>query len=908
MISMLYDIVVMPIVYVLESAFWFMYKVTASQGISIVGVSLVVNLLCLPLYRMADLAQEREREKQRSMERWVNHIKAHFHGDEQYMMLSTYYDQQGYHPIRALVSSLPLLLQIPFFMAAYSYLSNLPLLDGASFLFLSNLGAPDGLLVVGDLRVNVLPVVMTLINCASTMVYTRGLPLRDKLQAYILAALFLVLLYDSPSGLVFYWTCNQLFSLGKNVFMKYVPNPGKTALIVADVLVCAGAAWLLLGGRVTKPARYVAIALFVVAFLAISAWVIRRMGKGEAPVRVSAKERNAITVRFFLGGAMLAVLMGVLIPSSVVADSPTEFVDLYNFVDPLSYVTSAGCVWFGFFVFWLGIYFFLSSDSVRRKMAFVIWCLCGVCLVGYFVFLPEFGTLTTSLQYDHDVTWPVGAQLANLLVLAATACALALVWRRLPQLVTPALGILLVCVAIMSVPNIVTSRTRIDEFMASHPKDDSGLFDEDGGMRQLFTLSREGKNVVVLFMDRAMATMQPYVFDERPELAGKFDGFTYYPNTLSYGAFTNFGAPAMYGGYDYTPLRMNERDDLPLVEKHNQALKLMPTLFSQAGYATVVTDPPYANYQDVPDLSIFDGLENVKSYNLLGAYSDVVRREYGIKDVDRRRSFVLYGLFRVAPRAAQRFVYDKGHYQSTDSYSGPGPVALAPWSTLHELPALTRVTDSGDNFLLFGNTTPHEPDLYRLPDYEPARFVDKNTSVGSARTVGGRTMTLGSAEQAKAYHANITSYLQLARWFDWMREQGVYDNTRIIIVADHGRKLWLFDDMNFDEHLDLEMMNPLLMVKDFGAHGFTTDDRFMTNGDTPAIALEGIVDEPVNPYTGNPVSSEAKQGTQVVAASSKWRLADQSGNRLDTSDRPWYSVHDDVRDKSNWTRLEREPQ
>ena len=903
MISMLYDIVVQPIVYVLESSFWFMYKVTASQGISIIGVSLVVNLLCLPLYRMADLAQEREREKQRSMERWVNHIKAHFHGDEQYMMLSTYYDQQGYRPIRALLSSLPLLLQIPFFMAAYSYLSSLSLLDGASFLFLSNLGAPDGLLVIGGTHVNVLPVVMTLINCASTMVYTRGLPLRDKLQAYILAALFLVLLYDSPSGLVFYWTCNQLFSLGKNVFMKYVPNPGKTALLAADVLLCAGAVWLLLSGRVTQPARYAAVVVFVVAFLALSVWVIRRKGSDGVPTRVSSKERRATMARFFLGGALLAVLMGVLVPSSVVADSPTEFVDLYNFVDPLSYVASAGCVWFGFFVFWLGIYFFLSSDSVRLKMALVIWCLCGVCLVSYFVFLPEFGTLTTSLQYDHDVTWPVGVLLVNLVVLAVVTCMLVVVWRRLPKLVTPALGILLVCVAIMSVPNIVSARTRIDEFLSSHPKDDSGLFDENGSPKQLFTLSREGKNVVVLFMDRAMATMQPFVFDERPELVQKFDGFTYYPNTLSYGAFTNFGAPAMYGGYDYTPLRMNERDDLPLVEKHDQSLKLMPTLFSQAGYATVVTDPPYANYQDVPDLSVFDGMSNVKAYNLLGAYSDVVRREYGIQDVDKRRSFALYGLFRVVPRAAQRFVYDRGHYQSTSSYSGPGPVALAPWSTLHELPALTRVEDSGNNFLLFGNTTPHEPDLYKLPDYEPAKFVDKDADVGVPRTVNGRTMTLGDAEQVKSYHANITSYLQLARWFDWMREQGVYDNTRIIIVADHGRKLWLFDDMRFDEFMDLEMVNPLLMVKDFGAHGFNTDSQFMTNGDTPAIALAGIVDDPVNPFTGNLVNSDGKLGAQVVTSSANWRLADQSGNRFDTSDRPWYSVHDDVRDRSNWTRL-----
>ena len=39
-----------------------------------------------------------------------------------------------------------------------------------------------------------------------------------------MAGLFLVLLYDSPSGLVFYWTLNNLFSLVKNIFYK-LKNP-----------------------------------------------------------------------------------------------------------------------------------------------------------------------------------------------------------------------------------------------------------------------------------------------------------------------------------------------------------------------------------------------------------------------------------------------------------------------------------------------------------------------------------------------------------------------------------------------------------------------------------------------------------------------------------------------------------
>ena len=38
----------------------------------------------------------------------------------------------------------------------------------------------------------------------------------------------------------------------------------------------------------------------------------------------------------------------------------------------------------------------------------------------------------------------------------------------------------------------------------------------------------------------------------------------------------------LYGGYDYIPSRMNQRDTESLADKHNEAIKVLPTLFSQA--------------------------------------------------------------------------------------------------------------------------------------------------------------------------------------------------------------------------------------------------------------------------------------------------------------------------------------
>ena len=84
------------------------------------------------------------------------------------MMISEYYRQNNYHPLYVLRSSLSILIEIPFFIAAYHYLSHCELLMGAHWLIFKDLGSPDELIKfsIGSklLIINVLPILMTLIN------------------------------------------------------------------------------------------------------------------------------------------------------------------------------------------------------------------------------------------------------------------------------------------------------------------------------------------------------------------------------------------------------------------------------------------------------------------------------------------------------------------------------------------------------------------------------------------------------------------------------------------------------------------------------------------------------------------------------------------------------------------------
>ncbi len=124
-------------------------RVTGNPGLSIIVLSLFMNFLVLPLYMRADAIQREEEAIGKKLQRGVDHIKKTFSGDERMMMLRTYYRQNHYKPVYVLRSAVSLFLQIPFFVAAYRFLSNLQMLNGISFGLIADLGESDGLLKLG---------------------------------------------------------------------------------------------------------------------------------------------------------------------------------------------------------------------------------------------------------------------------------------------------------------------------------------------------------------------------------------------------------------------------------------------------------------------------------------------------------------------------------------------------------------------------------------------------------------------------------------------------------------------------------------------------------------------------------------------------------------------------------------
>ena len=115
-------LIITPLRLLFELFYFYAFKLTGSTGVSIIVISLIVNFLILPLYKRADEIQAEERDIQAKMAPRLKRIKKAFKGDERFLMLQEYYRINHYKPVYALRSSISLILQIPFFIAAYAVL------------------------------------------------------------------------------------------------------------------------------------------------------------------------------------------------------------------------------------------------------------------------------------------------------------------------------------------------------------------------------------------------------------------------------------------------------------------------------------------------------------------------------------------------------------------------------------------------------------------------------------------------------------------------------------------------------------------------------------------------------------------------------------------------------------------
>ncbi len=872
-IDYLFFLFVEPLKLLFEVIFFYAYKLTENAGLSIVMISLAINFLLLPLYLRADRLEKEQKNKKEALQHGIDHIKSTFRGDEKVMMLQTYYHQNDYKTTDVFKESVSLFLQIPFFMAAYNFLAGLSILQGVSLGPIPDLGAPDRLITLGAISINLLPVLMTLINIVSSFIYSGKGNIKDNLKLIIIALVFLVLLYNSPSGLVFYWTLNNVFSLCKNIVMHYKKSTGVN----------------------------------------------------KTPAVYPKLRRTNFTI-IILSCAALAVMTGIMIPAGIISQNPAEFINTFSGAphDPSLYIIPSALTAAGAFLIWIPLFVYLMNKGNFSLSAPALAALAVTGIINYILFNRNFGFLSKKLIYPYHMEFEIQDIIINLAADIAVFAVIMFLVMRFKKISLYAVITILAVTAFLAVMYSAVTVIFSSEYNSSYRNKAEDVS---------IPLSTTGMNTVILMMDKMNSAYIPYIMNERPDVAAQFDGFTYYPNTVSFGKYTNFGAPALFGGYDYTPANINARTEETLASKHNESLLVLPAVFSGNGWTVTVADPSYAGYQWIPDLSIYDGMDGVTAYHMSGLFndrSDYLQNAGEEYELRLNRNLFCFGFMKTLPLALQPFAYSDGSYNNTDLYyngyagssytgnslhtqSGLHEQHIQAYTVLDALSSVTAPTDEDTNcFFMLSNGTTHDICLLQEPEYIAAPVID-NTEYDEAHTdrftVNGVTMHMDTDYLAYAsYECNMEACIALGNWFDCLRANDLYDNTRIIIVSDHGSELRQFDDLLVeDPEFDAQAVNAVLLVKDYNASGFTTSYEFMTNADTPSLALGGIINDPVNPFTGNPINTEPKNGEQLILVSEELNIYTNNGNTFQDPNAYWLSVRDNIYDDDNWSLYEEDP-
>lgn len=213
--ELLYYIFIFPLEQVLEVVLHNILKIIPSYGVSIILLSLVVNLFLLKIFLYTDKKAQQEADLKEKLDKRIKSWKSVYKRAKLYAFTQTLYRQHNYHPIYALRSLGGLALQIPFFFAMYEIINKASYLQFVSFLWIDDLSKPDSIMLFG-LSIHILPLLMTAFTLINVFYSSKELGAR--VQGSLIALLFLVLLYSMPSALVLYWTCNMAFALFKEIF------------------------------------------------------------------------------------------------------------------------------------------------------------------------------------------------------------------------------------------------------------------------------------------------------------------------------------------------------------------------------------------------------------------------------------------------------------------------------------------------------------------------------------------------------------------------------------------------------------------------------------------------------------------------------------------------------------------
>lgn len=871
----LYNVFILPIIFLLEILIHFLSPVlNYNPVLAILIVSFIVNFITYPIFKKIEIMCQHDNDKYNSLLPKIKSIKTNFVGPEQRMILNTYFKQNNYHPLLAhFKQSLTLLLQVPFFIASYIVISN-------NYLFQSDvITAINEAIKTSIIPIRILPILMTVINIISVNIYMKNKTVATKLYSFSLAFIFFVLLYFSPASVVMYWLFNNSFSLLRNVWFYRK----KQVWVYASVLIFSistlvfvannSASWLYVLQAVfifsilyisyklliiinKKPFYVLCFLEFCIIYFVMYALDLERQRDPllrfviivffiEALIYVKKyildKTKYELTFTDFSICTLLNfVVFGVYLPLKIIN---SDFNQFYAVITPDNLIKYEMLLGAGVFIVYPSL-IYLFIKNMRKSFYFV---------TIFFIFYSFFQLCTFSLPKDvliasmkfeitNNIEYTDVDVFKDLLVglIIFFVCLLFIRFNLLKYLNIVFFSCLIVYVYM----------TGVEFFRLNSYKNN---ITQQKNTDWTIQFNQKQKNVLILFMDKAVSGFLPYILEEVPHLKEDFDGFVYYPYMVSYSPHTLYSTPSLLGGYEYIPQKMQNDTKRNIVDKHNESISVLPEIFRTNGFDVTLIDIPDINYGDPDKENIYH--KDIKYINSNGVFID---REENYMDLIKRNIF-FFTLFRIAPTLFKNDIYDNGLYMQRSVTK-----AAYLYKTCFNLiinykvfkkfiSNITSINNSSKgSFVIMHSLLSHARGLI-TDNYEITNDINKTKKT---------SRYFNQERTIQDYNVNMLTYQLLAKLFKVLKDKNIYDNTKIIIMSDHA------DYYTDIPHVDpkISQNHAILLYKDFNDRGkIRISSNLMTGADISTLAVDNIIDNPLNPFTCKQLSSDEKsKGVDII--------------------------------------------
>jgi YidC/Oxa1 family membrane protein insertase len=214
--------------YLVTAALWLLkvlYRFTGNYGLAIILVTIMQKVAFYPLttksVRSMQAMQAIQPKVQALQERFKNNPQKK---QEETMAL---YRKHGVNPMGG---CLPMIVQIPIFIALYNALSSSVEMWQAHFLWIRDLTQPDSLFTLTLWGGHTYPFNLLGLLMGASMWFQQkmsppaGDPRQAQMMLWMMPILFTFMFWSFPSGLVLYWLVNNLLQIGQQWLIMRKPT------------------------------------------------------------------------------------------------------------------------------------------------------------------------------------------------------------------------------------------------------------------------------------------------------------------------------------------------------------------------------------------------------------------------------------------------------------------------------------------------------------------------------------------------------------------------------------------------------------------------------------------------------------------------------------------------------------